>query len=209
MAFPGKFSRHVESSSGIHRNRIRSLPNSITLIHLSPQTVSCSYWPVTQINGGYYFSAEQCALALCGPSVIVSTLQQPPAQRVRVRHLKSRKHRQRSFRASTRLSPSRDSRCAPSVRNAARSYGNRHRHKLDTSNVCGVNVSMQHEPRLLWFGNVIKTWNRATRLHAWLCASWILGNSLCASDFLPEFGPPAHGKNSQTAIFWHDAHRPN
>lgn len=33
---------------------------------------------------------------------------------------------------------------------------------------------------------------------AWLWASWILGNSLCASDFLPEFGPV---KNSQTAIF--------
>lgn len=62
--------------------------------------------PERLINDGYYFAAEQCAPALCGPSVIVSTLLQklplPGRIRGRGRHLKSR---DQSPHPDTRLSP--------------------------------------------------------------------------------------------------------
>lgn len=95
FSFLESFIDIFKKASGAQRNPAR-FPNNITLIHFTHQTVSRSYLgPESQrtlINGGYYFSAEQCAPALCGPSVIVSTLQQPSRpKRIRVRHLKSSK----------------------------------------------------------------------------------------------------------------------
>lgn len=204
-SFNDAFKQPVQPG-GIPVGASRTIP---TLIHFTQQTLSLSLClhrgpeksRRTLINGGYYFSAEQCAPALCGPSVIVSTLQQerdPPPTSTHTpptptyplllpKNPTETPEEQRadsgSFSAASRLSPRRDSPCVKSKRSepAIKIF-------LRFVTVFG---NTRHARMFLFF------WNSATRSQA-ICVFFVAHPGFSETVFAHltssrNLGPPAHG----------------